>query len=328
MPSTPNIIGLLTLLFSGTAHAATATQPMSRAGDSDGYAVKEPAVLLPTDTTPAWLNKMASPPVFLKQKEAEPSPVSAQEQANAKPQAARYVPPVVPNYMEVGINYYNVTNNFGNSFGQFANVQYQSDPWNRWLFGVQHAQAFKDDGYAASIGNTHVFNEDWYSEAGASIGSPANFLTRYRVDGSLSRRWLENRNFISTLGFTYDEAIRGYSDRTGRISFAYYFLNAWAVQAGFNLNVSNPGSVVAPSGFTALTYGFQGKYFLTGRIGLAREAYQLFNTNVNNRFDSQTYGISWRQWIGQDWGFNLGSEMYRNPFYTRTGGTVSVFREF
>lgn len=305
------------------------------------FAVKPPAILMPTDTTPAWLNKMGTPPVFMRANDANNSKNQSQiEQAadkakdtqSSEPAAeveAEYIPAVVPNYIEAGINYYNVTNNFGNSFGQFINVQYQTDPWNRWSAGVQHARAFRDEGQAASIGNTHIFNKDWYSDVAASIGSSATFLTRYRVDGSLSRRWLDAGNFITTVGGTWDKANDIYSDRTLRLSAAYYFPSAWVVQAGFNLNHSNPGGVFAPSGFGALTYGFQGRYFLTGRYGFAREAYQLLNSgNIVNSFNSQTIGGNWRQWVGADWGFNLGVELYNNPFYTRTGGIVSVFKEF
>jgi YaiO family outer membrane protein len=222
-----------------------------------------------------------------------------------------------------------VTNNYGNSFGQFVNVQYQTDPWNRWTAGLQQASAFKDQGQSASIGNTHIFNRDWFSDVSASLGSPASFLTRYRVDGALSRRWLEAGNFITTVGGTWDKANDIYSDRTLRLSAAYYFQSPWVVQAGFNLNSSNPGNVIAPSGFGAVTYGFQGRYFITARAGFAREAYQLLNSgNIINSFNSQTLGVNWRQWLGPDWGINLGSEVYSNPFYTRTGGTFSVFKEF
>ena len=236
---------------------------------------------------------------------------------------------MLPNYIEAGINYYNVTNGYGNSFGQFVNVQYQLDPWNRLSSGVQHAQAFHDSGESFSLGDTHIFDEDWYGDIGGSVASNATFLPKYRVDASLSRKWLDERNFITTVGVTWDEADKTYVDHTLHLGVAYYFPSAWVIQAGVNINDSTPGSVIAPSAFTALTYGYQGHYFLTGRVGVAREAYEILNSgDIQNSFNSQTIGTNWRQWVGDDWGFNLGTEFYTNPYYNRIGGTASVFKEF
>ncbi len=328
---------ILALYFTSGVCLADTT-PASDVSEAQIFAINDPAITMPTDTTPAWLNKMASPPVFLRKNEAQNPNDKPPEDQNAQSANAavstpatdsEYIPPLIPNYIEAGFNYYNVTHNYGNSFGQFVNAQYQTDPWNRWSAGLQHAQAFHDQGEAASLANNHTFNEDWYSDVGVSVGSPASFLTRYRGDASLSRRWLENRNFITSLGFTYDKANKTYSDRTIHLNFAYYFLSPWVIQTGFNLNDSTPGNVIAPSAFIALTYGYQGKYFLTARYGFAHEAYQLLNSgNIQNSFTSHTMGANWRQWLGSDWGFNLGTEFYINPYYTRTGGIVSVFKEF
>ena len=284
--------------------------------------------VIPGDTKPAWLTNTPQPPVFLSPSDVGNNPAAPQPPVPAASKAA-YVPATVPNYIEAGVNFYDVTNNYGNSFGQFVNVQYQTDPWNRWSGGIQHAQAFHDSGESVSLGNTHVFDEDWYSDLGGSVASSATFLPRYRVDASLSRKWLDNRNFITTLGVTYDAADETYVDHTLHFGVAYYFTSPWVIQAGVNINDSTPGNVIAPSAFWAATYGYEKRYFLTGRYIIAREAYQILHSgNINNSFTSHTLGGNWRQWVGADWGFNLGGEFYTNPYYDRTGVIVSVFKEF
>lgn len=345
----------------------------------------------PIDTTPAWLNSMSSPPVYLPN---EPAPVivPAPAAVPAAPAETAYVPATVPNYAEAGINYYSVTNKYGNGFGQFVNAQYQTDPWNRWSAGVQHAHAFHDNGDAIGIGNTHVFDEDWYSDIGASFSPTgffypkssagistnrnptSSFYPKYRIDASINRKWLEGRNFITTLGFGYDRsrpAMVGhtytstliiapgapmvvtknssdktvYSDRNIFVAATYYFPEPWVVQAGVKLNDSMPASVISPSAFAAVTYGMQKHYLISGHYTIANEAYLLSREdgdtviigpdteivdshNTIRSYVSNTVGVNWREWVGEDYGFNLGAEYYVNPYYSRTGGIVSVFKEF
>ncbi len=308
----------------------------------------------PVNTAPVWMNNMTSMPGYSSPAQLAPSAgspaVSAAAQAaatepnninvaitnpagatGAAPATGEFIPATAPNYAEAGLTYYNVTKNYGNTFSEFVNAQYQTDPWNRWSAGVQHSTAFKDEGEAFAIANTHTFNEDWYSDVGIGVGSGASFLTRDRIDVAINRKWLENRNWITTLGFTYDDSNNTYSDKTLHLATAYYFQTMPLVaQAGFNLNDSDPGSVIAPSGFGALTYGYQKHFFLTGRYAIAREAYQLLGStaNITNGFTSHTFDVILRQWVGDDWGFNIGTEYYTNPYYDRYGGTFSVFKEF
>ena len=290
------------------------------------------APVIATEETAAPESSVSAGPVRVGVVATMPAPVPA---ANldpifqTPPLDPRYVPYTLPNYAEVGIDYYKVTHDFGDTFGQFANVQYQSDPWNRWSFGVQHAEAFHDDGQAISFGNTHIFNENWYTDIGIGFGSSASFLTQYRVDADINRAWLPRRNFITTVGISWDQAAKIYEDKALLLSAAYYFQDPWVVQAGVKLNDSTPGDVFSPSGFAAVTYGKQKHYLITGRVGIAHEAYQLIGpAALQNAFNSESLGVTLRQWCGEDWGFNAGTELYHNPFYNRTGGVLSVFKEF
>jgi len=94
-------------------------------------------------------------------------------------------------------------------------------------------------------------------------------------------------------------------------------------------NVSSPGAVFAPAGFVAVTEGRNKQHYLTVRVGVGEEAYQLVGPTVSlAQFNSQDLTVTWRKWLGTNWGFNVIGDYYRNPFYTRGGSSFGFFREF
>lgn len=240
-----------------------------------------------------------------------------------------YVPITGPNYVEAGVNFHNVSNNQGDWFGQFITGQYQTDKKNRWNLYLQHQKAFKDDGFYIAGGNTHTFDETWFSDAAIGFGTDAAFLPAFRADAAINRRWLEGGPLVTTAGINFSKAQDKYTNYGVLLAFSYYFPAPFVLQGGVNLGLSNPGQVVSNAEFIALTYGYQKQFYLTGKVGIAHEAYQLLGTtSITNAFNSQNAGINWRHWLGEDWGYNLASEFYKNPYYHRTGGIVSVFKEF
>jgi YaiO family outer membrane protein len=250
--------------------------------------------------------------------------------APAASQSAPYVPVTSPNLIEAGVNYHAVSDDQGNWFGQFIAAQYQSDPWNRWYLQLQQQQAFKDQGSNITIGNNHVFNEDWSSFVSAGVSTDASFLSKYRADASLSRKWLEGRNFVTTGGITLSKAEAVYTEKSLFFDVVYYTSTPWILQAGVRYGLSDPGSVASYSGYGAVTYGYNKNYFITLKAGGAHEAYQLLGNgnSIVNAFDSLNASLNYRKWIEDNWGFNIGTEFYRNPVYNRLGGTASLFYEF
>ena len=232
-----------------------------------------------------------------------------------------------PSYVEAGLQSFNVSDGFGNGFGQFIAAQIQADARNRWTGQIQHQNAFGDSGFSAALGNIHVFNPDWYSDVGVAVGSDANFLPQFRVDAAINRKWLEGRNLITTAGITYSQAQETYSDQALFLGAAYYFPTPWVIQGGVRFDVSSPGGVFAPSAFGALTYGYQGRYLITGRYGIGRQAYQLLGPQkIVNSFIGHDAGLTWRQWVGYDWGFSLGADFATNTNYTRHRWNNQLFQ--
>ena len=280
-------------------------------------------VMVPIDT-PIAHTQAAAAPVMMPEDNMVLVPSSATPSFSGD---NVYVPVTSPNYVEAGINFHSVSANQGDWFGQFITAQYQTDPYNRWNATVQHQEAFNDEGTLVGIGNTHTFNEDWFSDVGVTFGTEANFLTRFRTDASINRRF---DNLITTFGLSYSRAENTYYNVGAILAATYYFQTApFVISGGIRADRVYPGGVYGYSPFLALTHGYQKRYMITGRIGWSREGYQILGGgNVINRFNSHGLGLSWRQWVGDDWGFNLGTEYYTNPAYNRVGGIASVFKEF
>ena len=145
--------------------------------------------------------------------------------------------------------------------------------------------------------------------------------------------------YAQEIGWTYvpraeAETRRGKTEDSNNASPSIFFddlLDAKTLERwyGARTDRTSPGGDFGYSTFAALTHGYNKQYFLTGRVGYGREAYQLLSGNrIVNKFNSHNFGLNWRHWLGDDWGYNLGSEYYKNPTYHRLGGTASVFKEF
>jgi YaiO family outer membrane protein len=96
-----------------------------------------------------------------------------------------------------------------------------------------------------------------------------------------------------------------------------------------NITRSQPGSILAKSGHAAVIYGHEKERFVTVRYELGREAYEVFSgNNVRFNFPIHNVQLTWREWIGFNWGMNFVLEHDNNPVYRRTGGSLGFFLDF
>jgi YaiO family outer membrane protein len=253
---------------------------------------------------------------------AEPPQLSAERARVASPEK------ILTNFVEAGASYQDLSNQFGHWSGGYARgvVAIGKNTVNAEVNG-QHE--FGDAGVYMAVGDTYTFNSDWYGSLTVGTSSGGFFWPRFRADGFLNRKWSERRQFITTLGFGHYMAKDIHRDSNFFVGGTYYFQAPWIIEAGGRFNISNPGEVFSPSGFAALTQGRNKHHYLTLNLGFGQEAYQLIGpTTVLTRFPSQTSTITWRQWLGRNWGFNFVVDYYHNPFYQRGGGVIGLFSEF
>jgi len=237
-------------------------------------------------------------------------------------------PKQLTNYVEAGGDYLGLTNNFGYWAGGYARgvVTQGNNIWNAEVNG-QHE--FGDAGVYLAAGDTYNFNPDWYGSltAGSSVGG--FFWPRFRADAFINRKWMGRKQLITTFGFGYYAAKDVHRDHSFFLGSTYYFTKPWILEEGIRFNISNPGSVFSPAGFVAVTQGRNQQHYITVRGGFGKEAYQLIGPTVAlTDFESQTFTVNWRQWVGTNWGFNLVGDSYHSPFYVRGGASFGFFREF
>jgi YaiO family outer membrane protein len=240
--------------------------------------------------------------------------------------AANFVP---TGYVELGGDYHSVTHSFGDWSGAYLKGEIQTDPDNRWNAEALDQREFGSTGGYGSVGNTHAFDEDWYSVIDIGARTSGIYLPAYRVDAFINRKLLDERQLVATLGVGVDQFVDGHKDQSGYVGATYYFQAPFIAQAGFRFNNSTPGSVTSTSQFVALTEGEDKHHFITLRYGWGEEAYQIIGPGeALSDFHSEQVSLEWRQWLGGAWGFNMRGEEYHNPNYNRTGITLGVFDEF
>ncbi|MGO9647404.1 MAG: YaiO family outer membrane beta-barrel protein [Terriglobales bacterium] len=255
----------------------------------------------------------------------EPDPAPDPAVVNAQPEAQIKQ---LTNYVETGADYMTLTNGFGSWSGGYSRSVYQQGK-NIWNAEITGQHEFGDAGVYFDAGDTYNFNPDWYGAL--TVGSSAGgfFWPRFRTDGFLNKKWLGRKQLITTLGVSYDMAKDVHRDHTFYLGTTYYFQKPWIVEEGLYFNISHPGAVFAPAGFVAVTQGHNKQQYITVRAGFGEEAYQLIGPTASlSQFNSETLTITWRKWMGPNWGFNFVGDYYHSPFYLRGGSTFGFFKEF
>jgi YaiO family outer membrane protein len=230
--------------------------------------------------------------------------------------------------VEAGGSYSDLTSELGFWRSGYMN-SVLSQGRNTWTAEIVGEREFGDAGTYFAAGDTHDFTSDWYGSL--TLGSSAGgfFWPRFRGDVFINKKWLARKQWITTAGFGYYAAKDVHRDHSFYVGSTYYFGSPWILETGFRLNISNPGTVRAPSGFAALTQGRDHKHYLTIRSGFAEEAYQLTGPSaIISDFASQELTVTWRQWVRRNWGINLIADYYRNPYYIRGGSSIGIFKEF
>ncbi len=235
---------------------------------------------------------------------------------------------ILTNFVEAGGSYEQLSKNYGRWSGGYFRAVVAAGK-NTWAAEVNGQHEFGDAGTYFDAGDTFDFNDAWYASVtvGSSVGGV--FWPRSRLDSFLNHKWLARQQLITTFGFGYDHAKDVHSDHSYFIGTTYYFQKPWIVEDGVRFNISSPGAVFSPSAFVAVTQGTNKKHYVTLNVEAGQEAYQIIGAaSVLTRFPSQTASLTWRQWLGRNWGFNMVADFYHSPYYHRGGGSLGLFKEF
>lgn len=263
---------------------------------------------------------------------AGPDAADGEAAASAAPAAPPAAPaPFVPKgTLEAGVGFSSLTAGYQNWNSQFVRGVYAADPKNTWTAEVANMQQFGDRGILFALGNTHVIDDDWYVSTALATSAGGFFQPRVRGDVAVYRKLLEPRNLVIGAGLSSIQAKDDHRDLAVVLSAAYYFESPWVLEGGVRINRSNPGSVVANYYTVAATYGRDKERFVSLRFATGREGYQLVGDGGSAlaNFSSHDALLTWREWVGRDWGFQVRAGTYGNPYYRRVSGELSLFVDF
>ncbi|HEV8196893.1 MAG TPA: YaiO family outer membrane beta-barrel protein [Gemmatimonadales bacterium] len=228
-------------------------------------------------------------------------------------------------WVEGGGFYHRVSGGFGDWKGGYLRGVF-SGAHNVWYLDAKGQEAFHDRGVYGALANVHSFGSRVYTQLSAGGGTGTYVLPDLRLDAALAVKLGAARSVVATAGVTFVKAKAIYKDRAVSGGLVWYAGPAILELSG-RINWSNPNAVRSERINGAVTLGKTGRSLVAIRAGAGTEGYQLTGVAATlRRFRSQEAGLTWRQWMSSRFGLVLGGELYHNPFYTRTGVSLGLFR--
>ena len=228
-------------------------------------------------------------------------------------------------WVEAGGFYHRVSGGFGDWKGGYFRGVF-SGARNVWYLDAKAQEAFRDSGVYGALANVHTFGSRVYSQVSVGGGTGTYVLPDLRLDAALAVKLGATKSVVVTAGGTWVNSKSIYQDRAGFGGVVWYAGPA-VLEISARINWSDPNAVRSERVNGAVTLGSAGRRLVVVRGGAGTEGYQLSGAAATlRRFKSQEASLSWRQWTGRRFGLVLGGELYHNPFYTRTGVSLGVFR--
>ena len=234
-----------------------------------------------------------------------------------------------PGYIEFGGSRSDLTAPQPNWTDAYVRGVVNLTPTNAFSLEADRQARFGESGYFGSIGLTHSFTQNFYTNTyvGSSVGGL--FLPKFRFDGIANYKLLPEKQLVANIGFGYDKSKTQNSAERYMVGGTYYFNFPIIIQGGAEFTHANPGSIFATTYNLAVTEGREKSHYITVRAELGREAYEIINGNASLfNFPIHQYSGTWRQWIGMNWGFNFNFQRELNPYYNRNGATLGFFFDF
>jgi len=231
--------------------------------------------------------------------------------------------------LEAGGIYYGVDENFSDTYGGYLRGRFAPTTRDAWFAEAVTLERFDDDGTYVAGGNVHHFDDRWFSRLAVGSSSGGFFWPRVRVDGNLSRKWLARSNFVTTVGVSYFDAKDAHSDVGFTLEGSYYTDSPWVVQMGTTINESSPGAVTSASGYGAVSYIRPRRRHVSLRVAGGQQAYTALNVEqFVVDFSFTDVRLTWKQWIGKQWGVNVVADSYQSSVYDQRGFEIGLFTEF
>jgi len=254
------------------------------------------------------------------------APVVAGDRASLRAQAP--LAATAGRWVEAGAFHHAVSNDYGDWTGAYARAVIPVGSRDIFYGEAVTQRAFNDRGTFVGLANRHEWGAGFFTLAAGGHGMDARFFPEWRADVTAGQRFGARQRVVATAGASYIRSRDVYRDYAATGSLAVY-LTGIVFEAGARYNASTPGDVQALRGYSAITAVPSPRRSVALRIGGGEEGYQLLgNAGLLQRFTSTEASVAWRERVTGGWGVLLQADAYRNPFYTRAGGTLGVARYF
>lgn len=231
--------------------------------------------------------------------------------------------------IETGGMYFDLTEDFADTSGAYARGRMGPIGNDEWRTEVVHLDRFDDSGVFGAIGNVHQWHERVFSDLAVGSSNGGFFWPEFRLDAMLSYRWLDNKRLITSAGVTYFDAKDIHSDTGIRGEVLYYTGTPWVFQGGVTYNISEPGGVGSVSGFGVVSHVRDRQRIVSLRVGGGEQAYQPFASDTFQvDISFFTMRLSWKEWLGDNWGVNIAADSYHSTTYDQRGVEFGFFRQF
>ena len=219
-----------------------------------------------------------------------------------------------------------VTNRFGDWSGLYVRgiKPMTSDTWYADLLALR---AFGLRGTQVGLAHRHDWNRRIFHAIGGNMGDGSPIVPRYRVDGSVGLRMGNRSQWQVTAGGSFVQSITELHDVAATGSIAWFAPRIVVLELSARLNTSNPGNVKSQriAGLVTVTPS-QRRSFSLRTIG-GTEGWQIISsTRTLQQFASQEVSLSWREKLTPRWALSVQGDLYRNPFYLRSGVTLGAAR--
>jgi len=219
-----------------------------------------------------------------------------------------------------------VTNDFGDWSGIYLRGV-KPGMRDTYYAEVLALEAFGERGIQGGVTHRHDWSGNFFHAIGATVGSGAAILPQARLDATLGVRFGDRKQWQATAGGSYVKSVTDLYDVAGTSSLAWYAPRALLLETGVRYNLSRPGEIQSHRLFGVAVLTPSPRRSVSLRTSGGTEGWQIISsTTTLQRFSSQEYSLSWREKVSGPWALTMQGDVYRNPFYVRSGVTIGVAR--
>jgi len=232
-------------------------------------------------------------------------------------------------YLEAGTSFTHFTSDLQDGNTQSLALIFSRD-WSYLLrLDAGRSARWGDEGFGFGTLFTTYFARSWSVEVGVSTGSGEFILPDYRVDLSVGKAFLQQRNLLTSIRYVREQS-KGlnYYDRMAA-SLTWWASNHWIFGGHFNYDIGQPGDTVTKSGGLEVTWFNWKQRFIGAAVELGDINYtQVGQTDFLVAYEQVSANVHLTQHFTPTTGLIVRGDWATNDLFDLYGISVSYFTEW